>query len=227
MSWDTPSKKLRRWPTANEVAHFRRALLRWGRKHYRRFPWRSERNQFHALIAECLLQRTRAEQVRSVYLMFRKRFPTPESLAKAKTREIYTTIRPLGLAWRARFLKRLGKMISERGVSKTFAELTQLPGIGPYAAAAFLSLHASIRALIIDANVVRLYGRCFGFETGPETRRKKWLWQLAERLTPKRAYRAHNYALLDLCANVCNRSPKCLLCALRICCRYGVSDCSI
>ena len=99
-------------------------------------------------------------------------------------------------------------------VPDDYRTLTEVPGVGPYAAAAYLSLHTGKRAPIIDSNVVRLYGRFFGFDTGPETRRNKALIQLAERITPKRKFKEFNYALIDLTRAICGPRPDHDICPL-------------
>lgn len=45
----------------------RALLLRWGVTGIRSFPWRQSRNPWEVLVAEILLQKTRAEQVVLVY----------------------------------------------------------------------------------------------------------------------------------------------------------------
>ena len=63
------------------------------------------------------------------------------------------------------------------------------------------------RIPIVDSNVVRFYGRFFSFNTGPETRREKRILQLAEHITPKRAFRDFNYALIDFTRAICRPKP--------------------
>ncbi len=170
-----------------------------------------------------MLQRTRAEQVVPVYNLFVRRFPKPQDLASAGVRRIAGLIRPLGLRWRAKFLAALGRELAKRGgaVPDTPEELLQLPGVGAYAAAAYLSLHARRHAAIVDANVVRLYGRLFGLPTDAETRRDRSFVALAELMTPKRGFRQFNYALLDFSRAVCRPRPLCQQCPLRSRCAYG------
>jgi A/G-specific adenine glycosylase len=159
-------------------------------------------------VAEVLLQRTRAEQVVPVYLNFIRVFPDPASLARANIPEIEKVIAPLGLRWRARFLHELGKELVACGyVPADLTLLRKLPGVGSYAASAYLSLHAGMRVPIVDSNVVRFYGRFFGFQTGPETRRDKHLFELADSLTPKRSFRRFNYAVIDFTRAICRPKP--------------------
>jgi A/G-specific adenine glycosylase len=59
---------------------------------------------------------------------------------------------------------------------------------GSYIASAYRSLHLRERDFIIDSNVIRLYGRFFGFSTDSETRRKRSFLELADRATPARRF---------------------------------------
>ena len=196
------------------VRLLQRRLLAWGRDNFADFPWRHGGNLFHGLVAEILLQRTRAEQVVPVYREFVRRFPHPVTLAEADASQVESVIAPLGLMWRARLLPELGRKLAEiqPEMLADMRFLLDVPGVGPYAAAAFLSLHAGRRASIVDANIVRFYGRFFGFDTGPETRRSRAILQLAERVTPDKQYRDFNYALIDFTRAICRPKPHHDLC---------------
>jgi A/G-specific adenine glycosylase len=205
------------------IKYIRKQLIYWGRRNFSHFPWRYETNNFHALIAELLLQRTKAEQVVAVYQRFKERFPDPSALSDASIQEIEAIISPLGLKWRAKFLLELGKRLTEEdgNIPCNILKLQELPGVGPYAAAAYISLHGGQRVPILDSNVVRFYGRFFGFETGPETRRDRTVLELAEHITPKRSFKDFNYGLLDFTRLICRPKPnhgicpisaKCALC---------------
>lgn len=130
-------------------------------------------------------------------------------MAEADISEIEITILPLGLKWRARFLSALGKRLSEMNgkIPLDVPSLLAVPGVGPYAAAAFLSLHAGTRVPIVDSNIIRFYGRFFGFDTGPESRRDREVIRLGERITPNEAFRDFNYALIDFTREICRPKP--------------------
>ncbi len=183
------------------------------------YPWRLQSiSQYQALATEVLLQRTRAKSVLKVFDRFFDRFPNAASLGKARVQTIENVIRPLGLAWRAQKLKALGKEVG-RGIPDSFEELIKLPGVGPYAAGAYLSLHQGIRATIPDANVVRILCRFFGYEYGPETRRNKEFLSLLDEVTPSSSFREFNYGLIDFGKNIClPRNPFCAECILNACC---------
>ena len=204
------------------LQRLRSALVSWGRKNFTNFPWRHTENRFHALVAELLLQRTRADQVLPVYEEFVRLYPVPQSLAASPPEHLAEMMQPLGLHWRIPLLLELGEKLAEAGGVPTDRRgLLALPGVGPYAASALLSLHVRVRCAIVDSNVVRLYSRLFGFQFDGETRRKKWFLQVAEKVTPARVFRDFNYALLDLTRAICRPKPLCEECAIRKLCRFG------
>ncbi len=207
-----------------KLAFFRKALLSWERGNFARFPWRFTRNRFHALIAEVMLQRTKADQVVPVYSEFVRRYPSPAVAANEKPGVLEALLKPLGLAWRARIVRALAKALAQRrGSVPTGQEaLRELPGVGDYAAAAFCTFHLRQPVRLIDANIVRLFGRYFGFETGPETRRARWFRVLAQRVQPRKDAKAFGYALLDFTRAICTPRPRCDICPLRRRCTYAM-----
>ena len=211
-------------PALEHRSSVARALTRWGRRNARVFPWRERLPLWQALIVEVMLQRTRAEQVVPVFDQLRKRYPSPAALAGAGDEELTALMRPLGLRWRVRLLHNLAQEVArlDGALPLDQAALEALPGVGPYSAAATLSLHANRRAVLVDSNIVRVLSRLVGVAHDGDTRRKRWFRELAETLTPPRAHRAYNYALLDLGALVClPREPKCRECPIVRWCATG------
>lgn len=198
-------------------------LMHWATEHPVDFPWRKRISRFHALTVEILLQRTKAEQVVAVFNEFRRTFPTAKELATSRIVSVRRIIRPLGLVWRAKFLKLLGQELTKVNgrIPEKYEDLLPLPGVGPYAASAYLSLHRGVRQPIIDSNVVRLYCRLLGRPYDGETRRKKWVTHHADQMTPKHRFRQYNYALLDFTREICKPRPNCKNCPLTdICLNY-------
>ena len=193
------------------------ALRGWGEANFADFPWRTTTNRWHALSAEIMLQRTRAEQVVPAFEDFVKKYPTPADLAADPDSKVFAT---LGLHWREALIRDLAKELAGKDVPESRKDLLKLPGIGDYIASAFRSLHGGGTDRIIDANVVRLYGRYFGFETHGETRRKRWFITLAERITPAKDTKGFNYALLDFTREICRPAPVCERCPLTQDCAY-------
>ena len=193
-------------------------------QNYRPFPWRDPAQNWHGLLAEILLQRTRANSVVGVYQNFVFSFATPSQLGRAPLEKIERLLYPLGLRWRAPLIKKLGRALDERGGNPpdSLSELITLPGVGPYAAAAYLGFHTNSRAVIIDANVVRFLCRLIGYEYDGETRRKGWLLDFADRMTPRKNVKNYNYSVLDFTMQICTTRPKCEQCPIgRALCTHG------
>ena len=204
------------------VTSIRRALIKWGRHNYADFPWRSTHNHFHALVAEIMLQRTKAEQVAPIYSLFTTRYSTPHDAAHENPSQILKLLGPLGLNWRNRKILELINELDRRGgeIPTEVKNLMALPGVGSYAASAYLSLHLETRAPIIDANAVRLWSRVFGFRRSGETRREKQFLNLAEEITPRRDFKIFNYAVLDQTRMICKPKPLCVACPINLSCEY-------
>jgi A/G-specific adenine glycosylase len=211
--------------TDTQVARVRRRLLPWGRANFKSYPWRSETDPWLSFVAELLLQRTRAGQVESAFLTLRNRYPTAASLASAGLPAVRALTRNLGLHSRGPLLLRIAKTVAALGGEppRALKELRTLTGVGMYTAAAWLSLHQGQRAPIIDANVSRWLSRMTGLPFNRDPRHVKWIQELVERLTPRRAFRDFNYAVLDFTMTVCiPRNPRCEICLLKDDCRFGL-----
>jgi A/G-specific adenine glycosylase len=205
------------------IDRIQKLLSDWGTENFVVFPWRTTKNKFHALVAEILLQRTRAEQVVPVFELFSDWYPSIEDASREETGKIMSLLKPLGLEWRAKKILELIKELKLRKgrVPKTMVKLLMLPGVGTYAASAFLTFHVKQRALIVDSNSVRLWGRVFGFPTNAQTRRKKEFIEIIDRITPMKNHTEFNYAVLDHTRAICRPKPKCPICPINsLCCYY-------
>ncbi len=163
-----------------------------------------------------------------MYEAFCERYSDVADFADASEEELATLLLPLGLRWRIPLLRRLAReLASTETVDGDQRQLESLPAVGPYAAAATLSLHASKRAVIIDSNVVRVLCRVVGRHWNGETRRERWLRDLADRLTPRRVFKDYNYGLLDLAMTLCRpQRPDCVNCPLRGGCASAKPECA-
>ena len=212
-------------PSDEWVAEVRDAVLDWGATHSQYYPWRAPGLPvWQGLIAEFLLLRTRADQAASVFESIQRHYPDARSLGDAPEDRLSEMIASLGLRWRRPLFVQLARAIADRdgSIPTTVDELRELPGVGPYVAAATAALYAGNRAAIVDANIVRLLCRLTGQEYDGETRRKRWLLDLADRLTPEVEFRAYGYAALDLSMKVCRpRQPSCADCPLVDLCVTG------
>ena len=206
------------------IVRVRRRLLAWGRANRADYAWRRERDPWLTLVAEFLLQRTRAAQVEPVFIQFSQLYPTADALVRAGPGAAQNVTARLGIHWRGPLLFRLAETVAENGgrPPEEPERLAHITGIGPYTAAAWLSIHRGRRAVMVDSNVARWLGRMTGRPYPRDPRHVRWVKELAARLTPRRAFRDYNLAVLDFTMTVClPRNPKCSGCPLRRHCWYG------
>ena len=200
-----------------KIDYLRSSIIRWGKANYAKFIWRATDNHWHALVAEVMLQRTRAEQVEPIFIEFCSQYETPADYVEKSDG---STFENLGLRWREPLLMELAESLAGKDIPQGNQDLKSLPGIGDYIAAAYRSMHLGLRDTIIDSNIVRFYGRFFGFAVDPETRRKRWFRDLAEHITPDKEFREYNYGMLDFTRNICRPKPLCAECPLQSRCAY-------
>lgn len=198
--------------TEYQIRNIRRRLLYWGRQNYQEYPWRMDTDAWLTFVAELFLQRTRANQVRNVYVDFKKRYPTPLDLLGADPNDVSPLVRKLGLGFRLGFLLDIAYVAVEQdgALPEDMDALTKLRGVGTCTAAAWLSLHRGKRAVLVDSNVVRWLSRMTGNPYNRDPRGVSWVRDLADRLTPPRVFQEYNYAVLDFTMTICTpRNPDC------------------
>ena len=105
---------------------------------------------------------------------------------------------------------------------RTAAEWAQVPGVGPYTAAALSSVLAGERVPVVDGNVARVFARVW--ELSDDFSKLPARAKLAERLAPEiakcRVPGDFNQAMMELGACVCMpRSPACGDCPLAAVCQ--------
>lgn len=197
-------------------------LLAWYRHNARDLPWRRTRDPYRILVSEIMLQQTQVSRVIPFYHRWLKRFPSWTSLARAKTATLLHAWAGLGYNRRALQLRDAARHVVERGRAPlTVDEWRELPGVGPYTAAAIYAFSRHRRVIAIDTNVRRVAGRAFLGVTYPALDVDRRLGRTLERIVPKRdaSWRLPQ-AFMDLGATVCTpKDPQCSVCPLRDACR--------
>jgi A/G-specific adenine glycosylase len=172
-----------------------------------------------------MLRRTNAAQVVSTYVDITKRYRNAKQLASAPRREVLAQLEPLGLAWRARNIRKMAEVLIKRfggKVPSSYDSLKELPGVGDYVASAVACFAFGQTRTIVDTNTVRIIGRYFGFRTNPESRRRNAVKQIIFAVTSQRNTKEFNWAFLDFAALICKAiDPDCLHCPLRSRCAFG------
>lgn len=208
----------------------RDAILAWHENHKRYFPWRRNRTPYRVLIAEKLLQQTRAtHSVVSAYQTLIERYPDISVLSRAAVVDLRQIFNGLGFNYRAEELLRLAQelKIGHRGeIPSKLGILQSLTGIGDYSARAILCFGFNQQTAIVDANISRLLCRVYGIKKiYKNPARSQELLHLAESMLPKSRSADFNYAILDFCALVCKaQNPNCAGCPLKNNCNYAEAN---
>jgi A/G-specific adenine glycosylase len=165
------------------------ALAAWFAEHGRDLPWRGTRGPYAILVSEVMLQQTQAARVVPRYMRWLERWPTVEALAAASPADVIREWQGLGYNRRALNLHRAACRLAADGWPD---DLTELPGVGEYTAAAVRNFAFGEAVLPIDTNVRRVLDRT-GVTFAPDSAQ----------------------ALMDLGATVClARIPRCAECPL-------------
>jgi A/G-specific adenine glycosylase len=194
-------------------------LLAWYDRHRRRLPWRAlpgkTADPYRVWLSEIMLQQTTVKAVGPYFMRFTERWRDVRALAAAPLEDVLRLWAGLGYYARARNLHACAKTVVERhggGFPRSQAELAELPGIGPYTAAAIAAIAFDAPAAAVDGNVERVVTRLFAVEQELPAA-KPAIRRLAESLVP--AERAGDFAqaLMDLGATICTpKKPACALC---------------
>ena len=215
-----------RFINPDDLRFFRKEILRWWQHERRDFPWRTSRSAlYQQIVAEVLLQRTRAETVAAFWPTFMVRFPNWTALSKASVRQIERVLNPIGLSrQRAPRLRALAKQMvrTHDRFPKTRTEIEQLPGVGQYIASAILMFQHSHAEPLLDVNMARVLERFFGPRKLADIRYDPYLQELSRLVIKGKRSRELNWAILDLAAAICRSTHPCVSrCPLRARCRYA------
>lgn len=192
---------------------FAEQLRHWYQEHGRDFPWRQTDDPYVVLVCEVLLRRSRSTTVAKVMDGFLQRWPDPMLLAEAEPNDVAAVIRPLGLTSRSVQLVAMARELRNLpGFPASVHELTELTGVGRYAATAALGLPT------VDGTSARVYRRFYGLtDHRPHKTVDDQLWTFVTSNFPhdRTDSRHLNWAVLDLAAATClPGKPRCSVCPL-------------
>src|SRR5215210_8058964 len=186
------------------------ALLEWYEEVRRPLPWRFTRDPWAILVSEVMLQQTQAARVVPHYERFLARFPVPGALAGAPAGEAIAAWSGLGYNRRVLALRAAARVVADEGWPPP-ERLQELPGVGPYTAAAVGSFAWGAPMAAVDTNVRRVVERRDGVRRGPRA-----LALRAAELLPEGRAAAWNQAMMELGATICRpRRPACGACPLQ------------
>lgn len=206
-------------------SEFQRALLTWYGVHARVLPWRVAPSAYKTVVSEFMLQQTQVKTVLPYFARWLEALPDFAALAAASEAQVLKLWEGLGYYSRARNLHKLGKAVAALPqLPTTPAAWQELPGVGPYTAAAITSISFSAPAACVDGNVVRILARLTADSTlfRDSASAAKVFTPLADALLTREAPGSHNQAMMELGATVCFRQkPLCLTCPVLSFCAAG------
>lgn len=195
---------------------FQHALHAWYRVHHRKLPWRDSPSLYKTVVSEFMLQQTQVVTALPYFERWQHDLPDFPTLAAASEAQVMKLWEGLGYYSRARNLHRLARAIASLPAPpRSLADWKELPGIGPYTAAAVTSISFGEPAACVDGNVVRILARLTNerrlFRDGSEA--AKHFTPLADELIRGSDPGTHNQAMMELGATICLRQkPTCLMC---------------
>jgi len=199
------------------------ALLVWFKKNQRDFPWRKNPNPYWVWIAEIMSQQTVMAALLPYFYRFMEKFPAVTDLANASEPEVLSAWTGLGYYSRARNVHRAAKHVVydlKGKFPKTFEAWLELPGVGPYTAAAISSQCYGVKEPVWDGNLIRV---CSRLEMHHDPHSVAFKVKTIEALREKIAHHdasAFNQAFMELGATVCTpKSPSCGRCPISNSCK--------
>lgn len=195
---------------------FQDALLGWFQVHQRRLPWRESPSLYKTVVSEFMLQQTQVKTVLPYFARWMEAFPSFAVLAAGSEAEVLKRWEGLGYYSRARNLHRLAQAVAALPAPPKTAEAwRELPGVGPYTAAAVTSMAFGAQEACVDGNVVRILARLTADETEfrDSASAAKVFTPLANVLLSPKNPGDHNQAMMELGATICHRqNPLCTVC---------------
>ena len=148
-----------------------------------------------------MLQQTQIATVIPYYERWLKRFPTVKALAKAPIDDVLKAWEGLGYYARARNLHKAARAM--KAFPTTSDGWREVPGVGPYTAAAIASICFGERAAVFDGNVRRVLSRLAARDVSEAPP------------VPRVKPGDYNQALMELGQRICTpRKPLCRECPL-------------
>lgn len=198
-------------------------LVQWFVAHQRELPWRSQPTPYYVWLSEVILQQTRVNQGLGYFNCFVEKWPSLSDLAEASEEAVLKQWQGLGYYSRARNLHKCAKVVAQNHggeLPADYHQLLQLPGIGPYTAAAIASIAFGLPYAVVDGNVYRVLSRLFDIDIPINTDEgSKTFASLANELLDRGHPGLHNQAMMEFGALQCvPKNPDCPACPLQAHC---------
>ncbi|KEG13071.1 A/G-specific adenine glycosylase [Trypanosoma grayi] len=233
----------------NRHREVQQATIEWFHNHQRRdLPWRKypsltssvggvatggvaswAPDPYYVWVSEVMSQQTQMDTVIPYFKKWVHLFPTVAALAEASEESVKAAWAGMGYYRRALLLKKGAEYVTHRfggNLPGTAAQLREIPGIGPYTAAAVASICFGENVVSVDGNVVRVLSRlrCERDFDPKVAKNIKAVMQWGQEImedAPSEEPGAFNQGLMEIGARVCKPAgrPVCGECPLQRFCR--------
>lgn len=184
------------------------------------------KDPYQLLVAVILSAQCTDKRVNMVTPELFKKFPGPESMAKAEFEDVEPYIRSISFANnKTRHLIGMAKMLLEKFDSKVpdnMDDLVLLPGVGRKTANVIISVVYDKPGMAVDTHVFRVSAR-IGLTTNAKTPLQTEQ-QLVANIPAELLPVAHHWIILHGRYICVARRPKCEICGLRPACKYYQTD---
>lgn len=170
-------------------------IVDWWAVHARELPWRATRDVYAVWVSEVMASQTTVARASEAWVRWMERWPTVEALASASLADVLTEWQGLGYPRRARDLHRSARIVVASGWPD---DLTELPGVGAYIAAAVRCFADEQPVLPVDVNVRRVLRR--RFPDGIDVSADPW---------------RSGQAIMEFGQRICTARPRCDVCPVR------------
>ncbi len=179
------------------------AVMEWWTANARHLPWRASRDVYAVWVSEVMSAQTNVGRAAEAWSRWMARWPTVQALAAASLADVLLEWQGLGYPRRARDLHRSARIVVDSGWPD---DLTELPGVGAYVAAAVRCFALEEPVLPLDVNVKRVLHRRFpgGVEISTDA------WRAGQ-------------AIMEFGQRICLPRPRCQICPVREGCA-GAAD---
>ncbi|MFS2187242.1 hypothetical protein ACCC92_11260 [Mucilaginibacter sp. Mucisp84] len=208
-----------------KILHFQAKLLAWFRIAGREFRWRQNKlSPYEYIIAEVLLQRTKAATAAAFYDTFLASYSNWDAIDRESLPALTSFMKPIGLQQqRAGRLKNLAaEMVRRKGrLPRDRKKLEKVPFMGQYLANAVELVIFKRNTPLMDVNMARVLERYFGPRKLADIRYDPYLQNLGAIVARHKKSRYVSWAILDFAALICQaRKPRCEVCMLQKNCRF-------
>lgn len=183
-------------------------------------------NPYELLVAVILSAQCTDKRINMVTPALFKRFPGPESLAKAEFEDVEPLIRSVTFANnKTKHLIGMGRMLMEDfngEVPDNMEDLVKLPGVGRKTANVIVSVVFDQPGMAVDTHVFRVSAR-IGLTTNAKTPLQTEQ-QLVANIPEELISTAHHWLILHGRYICVARRPKCEECGLKPACKYYKTD---